>query len=418
MTPFRFRLVDALLILAILAGAGGVRAWYLQNCANQGGDEGPIVVQAPTPDLAADRAEPSSATGSPLYPWFAWVTRQAAADPAQGDRLVRWIQGGLGALTAGLLYLAAARAFGSRLAALLAGVLAAVYPFWVADTAQLADGAVATFLMAVCLCLGSGFHRPAGFLSSWFFGLALAALALVRTALIPFAWVAILWYLFQSRRMTRGWLYAFLAFLGFVTALVPWAVRNYRQGHEPLPVVHTAYRYLWEGNNPQATGGAWKSGAGETADQGDRELGEAAWREVRGNPAGTLQRRLWAGLCFFFGEDWLTRRNVWQEREGGQAAELPLWLREIIPTGFYGFLLGLVLFALLGWRWSYGRGSAARLLAIAAVWVPLPYLLGHADALHGPRLPLDAALIAFAALGVAGLFGAAPAVRPVDDVVA
>ena len=36
-----------------------------------------------------------------------------------------------------------------------------------------------------------------------------------------------------------------------------------------------------------------------------RSLSGPFWQEIKSNPDGTLRRRLWAGLCFFFGEDWL-----------------------------------------------------------------------------------------------------------------
>src|SRR5205823_14454370 len=57
-----------------------------------------------------------------------------------------------------------------------------------------------------------------------------------------------------------------------------------------------------------------------------------------------------------------------------------------------GTLLALCLLSLLGWRWTYAWRREARLATLAAVWIPLPYLLGHAGALWGPRLPLDGVL--------------------------
>jgi hypothetical protein len=39
--------------------------------------------------------------------------------------------------------------------------------------------------------------------------------------------------------------------------------------------------------------------------------------------------------------------------------------------------------------------------SLAMVWIPLPYLLGHAEALQGPRLPLDGVLLCYAAFVLA-----------------
>jgi hypothetical protein len=43
-------------------------------------------------------------------------------------------------------------------------------------------------------------------------------------------------------------------------------------------------------------------------------------------------------------------------------------------------------------------------LALSIFWVPLPYILSHADWLHSARLPLDGPLMCLAALGLVGLF--------------
>ena len=55
---------------------------------------------------------------------------------------------------------------------------------------------------------------------------------------------------------------------------------------------------------------------------------------------------------------------------------------------------------LLGWRWSYGWRRLAMPASLALIWVPLPYLFGHAEALHGPRLPLDGVLLCYAAFAL------------------
>ena len=72
-----------------------------------------------------------------------------------------------------------------------------------------------------------------------------------------------------------------------------------------------------------------------------------------------------------------------------------------------GILQGtlLALFALgdfLGWRrWSYGWRKESMPASLAVIWIPLPYILGHAESLSGPRLPLDGVLLCYAAFAAA-----------------
>ena len=83
----------------------------------------------------------------------------------------------------------------------------------------------------------------------------MAGLCLVRAALLPFAFVALVWFLIRSRTLARGWLCGLLAFLGFANGLAPWTVRNVQVFGEPMPIVDSLYLHLWIGNNPKATGG-------------------------------------------------------------------------------------------------------------------------------------------------------------------
>src|SRR5262249_52900466 len=82
----------------------------------------------------------------------------------------------------------ARRAFRSVFVGTLAGLLCAVHPFWVFNTAELNDGVLASFLLAACLMLGARGCQTGEAFTSLLYGLALAALALVRAALLPSPW--------------------------------------------------------------------------------------------------------------------------------------------------------------------------------------------------------------------------------------
>jgi hypothetical protein len=429
--PRRFGLGDLLLLGLVLLAAAGARAGYLWACADSGRNAGPLLVEdAPPPGRAAlvqnlkERGwfgyaapfapgEEQTADVAPGYPWLLALLARAVS-PAAFDSTVRWVQCALGSLTAGLYFLFARRGFGSLLVAALAGLLAAVHPFWVLDTAAINDGVLATFLLALALLLGARAAQTSGPFASLLYGLALAGLALVRAALLPFAFVAVCWFLLRCRRLNRGWLCALLAFLGFANGLAPWTIRNLQVLGELLPVVDSTCLHLWVGNNPRATGGPLDDetlrSAAPTAEleqiksQPERyaHLGRLYWQEVRDNPAGTLNRRLNAAIYFLVGERWVRDGRLADVTPEGQQ-DMPPWLANSYPVVLPAALLALLLLAMLGWRWTYPWRWEAMPSSLAVVWVPLPYLLGHAGALSGPRLPLDGVLICYAAFVLACL---------------
>jgi 4-amino-4-deoxy-L-arabinose transferase-like glycosyltransferase len=432
-----FRPADWLLVLFVLAVAGGARAWYLCEFADCGYLEPGAGwhVQDPRPELemlvenlnqrgipAGFRSlaplaagEEATAHVGPGYPVFRSLietaVRRYLAEQLDPLATLRWVQVALGTLTAGLYFAVARRAFASRGVGLLAGLFSAVYPFWVINAAELDDGTLATFCVAAVLALGVRAGQQGGALTSFLYGLLLALAALVRAALLSFAVVAVLWFLWRSRRLPVGWLYALLAFLGFVNGLAPWVVRNYQVFGVPVPIVDTGWWHLWVGNNPRATGGPFTEAMGETlpperraqltAEKQPRRyemLSEEVLAEVWANPVLTVQRRLYAGVYFFTSAAVLDDEQATAIVEGASPS-VPAW----VHGALYGSLFALLLLAVLGWRWSYGWRRLSMPLQLAVFWIPLPYLLTHAATLHGPRLPLDGPLLCLAALALACL---------------
>src|SRR5207253_1312954 len=107
----------------------------------------------------------------------------------------------LGTFTVVCWFFFARRAFSSLLAGTSAGLLGALYPFWILNTAELADGVLVSFLLAAALALGTRGSQVGGPITSLLFGLSLAGIAMVRAALLPFALVAFVWYLFRCRTL-------------------------------------------------------------------------------------------------------------------------------------------------------------------------------------------------------------------------
>jgi hypothetical protein len=438
-----FSLMDLILVLGILGAAAGLRAGYLLGACNQGNDDGPIQVQDEWTEerdvlvsnlkeghgfkIRAPLAPGEEATAhtSIGYPWLVALLEGALAERPSAHQMVRWIQCGLGALTAALYFLFGRKAFNSLLVGALAGLLTAVHPFWIASTAEINDGVLATFLLALGLFLGVRGGQRGGALTSLLFGLVLAGLSCVRAALFPFAVVAVLWYLLRCRTLPRGWLYAVVAFLGFINGLIPWTVRNYQTFNTVVPLVDSAYLHLWIGNHLHATGGPLSDDNirktlveiyGE--DEGKkliRELealpqpqrynllGWKALTEIQNDPAVALDRRLRAGLGFFVGTNWLEKgaeeRSLWRGDLESQQNDWA-WLNRAVPIAFKGSLLVMLFLGVIGWRWTYAWRYESLPGSLAVFWVPLPYFLSHAESYSGPRLPLDGVLLTYAAFVV------------------
>jgi len=454
MKDLAFRFADWLCLTFVFALALGLRAGYLIESTGNGqgqpawavqGD-GPLVFAAPEQkdkpagethhlirNLRAERwfggpapladAQEETASISPGYPWLAAFVGEIAA---QGDSALLWLNAALGSLTALLYFLFARRAFRSLAVGTMAGILTACHPYWIINVGEVADGTLASFLLAFCLFLGTRAAQEGGALSSLLFGISLAASALVRAAFLPFAFVALLWFLVRVRKVKQSWLCALLAFLGFANGLAPWTVRNWQTFQEPLPIVSSTWLHLWMGNNPRATGGVLEEsemrfalGEERTAkllfekNQARRysNLAHDTVDEIRAYPGDYLNRRLQAGAVFLFGEPWMRQRDLAVKVSTAihaDVVESPGWLIDVVPGALVGSLLLMLALGLWGWRRSIRWRKTSGLATLAAIWIPLPYILGHAGILVGPRLPVDGVWLTFAALGLVGLCGFGP----------
>ena len=65
-------------------------------------------------------------------------------------------------------------------------------------------------------------------------------------------------------------------------------------------------------------------------------------------------------------------------------------------------LLAMLVVGLIGWRWSCGWSRDINLASLAMLWIPLPYVLSHAEHFSGPRLPLTGCCFVSRRLSLAG----------------
>ncbi len=440
----------------VVATAAGARGWYVAACADFGHAPPRLEVQGkPQPALRADRLPAVAPNGeigfrqrkpatqlddlvhniqehgwfgcrawlcdqeeetAHVAPLYAWVMASLARWDVPADAVLRWAQVVLGVLTAACYFFFARRVFVSDGVALVAGLLCALHPFWIVNVAELNDGALATFLLAASLTLGTRADRVGGSFVSLLFGLCLAGLAMTRAALLPFACVAMLWFLLRCRTSPAGWFGALLAFLGFANGLAPWAVRNWLVFETPVPVADSAMLHVFMGNNPRATGGTLDESTLRAALPSERlqelliepnqarryaMLGKYAAEEILRDPGAALGRRLNAGLLFLVGEEWWKTGVLALYGTGDpDRAAAPAWVGYAGETALRGSLLFLAVAGFIGWRASYAWRAELRLATLALVFVPLPYVLTHSGPLSGPRLPLDGVMLCLAALAL------------------
>src|SRR5205807_5416918 len=209
----------------------------------------------------------------------------------------------------------------------------------------------------------------------------------------------------------------------FTIGLAPWEFRNWKTFNAIVPIVDSVYLNLWVGNNPRSTGGPQLEQAvletladarGEDPKQTLEELGQLAQKDrydglgtlvlkqIRSDPAAAVKHRFEAGAAFLLGESWLKDRVFWRVSEQ-DAGKFPEWLESAYPALLSGGLLLILLFGLLGWRWSFAWQAQAMPSSLAFVWIPLPYILGHAEFLSGARLPLDGIFLTYTAVAIACL---------------
>jgi hypothetical protein len=437
-----FGLRDLLLANIVFAIAGTVRAGYVLACLQEPQQPPPIQVQdaataitlnrgddpakfQPTDaDTLVDNIAQSSWFGgraplateeevtahvAPGYPYLVAYISRWLADADKATKAIIWAQCALGAVTAVLCFLFARIAFGSTLIGLLAGLLAAIHPFWIVNVAELQDGPLICFLLAGCLFLGTAADKHGSPLASLLFGGALAALALVRAALLPFSIVGFLWFLPRCMKLHRGWLCGLLAFLGFGNGLAPWTVRNFQVFGEVVPMVDCLPLHLWMGNNAKARGAAQDEKTLESTFSAERlqmllaESQQARryrmlWEDVANSAktdiAGTLEKRLRSGVAFTVGADWAGGGSLSRDTPRD---DMPSHITEWAPVALRAMLLCILGLGLVGWRWSCGWNRDINLASLAMLWIPLPYILSHAEQFSGPRLPLDAVLLCYSA---------------------
>ena len=333
---------------------------------------------------------------APLYVWFlGTVYGIAGVDPAVAPRLV---QGVLGALGCGLLFLLGQRLF-SRGVGLAAGLAMGLDWVLVLFDGELLIVPLIVFLdVALVLLLAIAYekHRPPWWAAA---GLVLGLSAIARPNVLLFAPAALAWILLVERRALPGAAFT----LGVLAAVLPVTARNWIVGGERVLIASQGGVNFYIGNNPLSDGVTavvpgtspdWWQGYDQTHAMVARDLGRrpkeaevsqwffakgrAFWSEQPGAALAGLARKArylvnrqeWANnKCLYTFVDEFAPATGW----------LPVGFWIVGPLGLLGIALSWrrarELFPLWGFLAAYGL-SVALFFVNARFRAPLvPFLI-------------------------------------------
>ncbi len=189
---------------------------------------------------------------TPLYPYFLAIVYSLVG---QSVLAVRIIQSAAGVGIAVLLFLLGEKAFSSRRAGFVAGLLAALYgPFLLSHNLLLVETVKMFFLtFSLWLLLVA---RQKKKLRWWFAGGAMLGLAVLgRPSDLLVGGVVAVWILGFTEGTSRERLARFGAFaVAIVLIIAPVTLRNYLVSGDPILITSNGGLNFYLGNNPQAVG--------------------------------------------------------------------------------------------------------------------------------------------------------------------
>jgi len=189
---------------------------------------------------------------APAYPYFLALVFALFGHSPWGVLVVQMLMGA----GACVLVVVAGRHFVGDRAALVAGLLLALYPPAIFFDGKIQKAALATFLSALLLYVLSRVQSRPGACTWCVAGVVLGALSLTRENALLLVPVVLIWIWFRFRGHTIGyrvrWAGAFVAGAGLL--LVPVAARNYHLGGAFAPTTSQMGTNFYLGNNERATG--------------------------------------------------------------------------------------------------------------------------------------------------------------------
>jgi 4-amino-4-deoxy-L-arabinose transferase-like glycosyltransferase len=296
---------------------------------------------------------------------------------------VRWVQAFIGAWTCVLVYLLTRSVFKHGT---LAGLVAAMYPPLIVNTAEILTETLFAFLLLAVVYLVISKKSQWWRITS---GVTLGLALLTRPMAVFF--LPFLGYWMFANRARRA---LALVALGLVLSMAPWTARNYTQLDAFVPFANVGGLTLYNSYIVSPGGFGYNSlnGVGETYFQIESE---------------TERSRYLVGQTLLF-----ISQNPLQAVKLGALKLLHLlypfdgyWSPVSFGSKYNVFWGMIVSFAVFGWATSERRrGGDVELLGLLL----LSFLIGSVVFYGSPRfrLPLEPILISFAAAGIHRLFAA------------
>ncbi|HEY3231211.1 MAG TPA: glycosyltransferase family 39 protein [Roseiflexaceae bacterium] len=349
----RFRHYAPLIVLVILALGLRLLVWRWHAPYPLGGDESGYFNQALTL-LREHRYDELKLMRPPLYTAFLAVCILLFDSLVQRLRLIQEI---ISALTVVPIYALTRRLFGDSRIAFVAGLLVAANYTLAANATELLTETLFLFGLTTLFWLllkagepttdderrttddGRRPYHPSPIVYAALAGLALGALALLRSVAFPLLPLGALWLLQRQKAKGKGqkrWpivLPALLFTFAFCLLIMPWTIRNQLTYGAPILVDTTGPENLWLDNDPAGR---------EVVKQQLYQLGDdrAARQRIaleRGTAAISADpRRFFAKACgeaqkFFalqYFDDMRDRRAIW-------VPPLEVWLRLLLGDGLW-----------------------------------------------------------------------------------
>lgn len=271
-------------------------------------------------DLGQDISGEECAHWPPVYPLFLSVVTMGDNDYVS----IILTQALVGVGTILCAFLLGNHIFGYS-TGILAALIAALYPYYVSHDTSIQETGIFTFstILSVFLLYKAASSRS---LLLWSLsGISLGVTTLIRTSVVLFDVLVVLWVIMVVKGGFRARIFAMLALVtSFALVLIPWMARNTVVLGKPLLTTQTG-RFLWIGNNSatfshyptgyidQSEGKAWRgltyAELDKIRDLSVDEIGQSEWFFNRGtdfilqNPGLTLQRagrKIWAGFSWNF----------------------------------------------------------------------------------------------------------------------
>ncbi|MBW2295212.1 MAG: glycosyltransferase family 39 protein [Deltaproteobacteria bacterium] len=347
----------------------------------------------------------------PLYPYFLAAIYRFFGHDTHAVRVVQFVLGSASCV----LLAGAVRAFFSRRAGLIAGVLLAIYPLSIYFDGIIQKTSLAQFFGALLLLLLGQVvdSRGRGIAQALAVGAALGGLSLLRENALAFAPICLLWLgqqAPQGQRVGRCVLFV----VGLCLALSPAAWRNYEAGGVALPTTSQFGTNLYIGNHTGAPGYyvPLRAGRGDAIferDDAQQVAEQAMGREL--TPA-EVSSFFTARTLSDIGEDfsgWL-RLLAWKWALVWNVEELSdtdTW-RAYADHSTLLYALGLVFhFGVLCPLAAFGVvaswGKRRRLWVLYALGLTVAFSVTLFFVFGRYRFPLVLVLVAFAAAGIANL---------------